>query len=46
TCGGPGQPPCSTPPPVGVPEPLTLSIFGAGFAALAVVRRRNKIRNA
>ena len=28
--------------PVSVPEPLTLSIFGAGVAGVAVVRRRRK----
>jgi hypothetical protein len=32
------------PPPVdnGVPEPLTLGLFGAGFAGLAVGRRKNR----
>lgn len=29
-----------------VPEPVTLSLFGAGFAGLAVLRRRKKARQA
>ena len=32
----------SGPPPTGVPEPLTLSLFGAGFAGAAALRRRRK----
>jgi hypothetical protein len=28
------------PPPTGVPEPASLALFGAGFAALAIARRR------
>ena len=31
-----------TPPPAGVPEPITLSIFGAGVAGAVVLRRRKK----
>jgi hypothetical protein len=38
TCGGPGQPPCDT----GVPEPITLSLFGAGLAGAVAMRRRRK----
>jgi hypothetical protein len=29
-------------PPTGVPEPLTLSLFGAGLAGAIAIRRRNK----
>ena len=32
----------STPPPAGVPEPISLSIFGAGVIGAAVLRRRKK----
>ena len=31
-----------TPGPAGIPEPMTLSLFGAGLAGLAVLRRRKK----
>lgn len=33
-------------PPVGVPEPLTLSLFGAGLAGAAALRRRRKAKTA
>jgi hypothetical protein len=33
-------------PPVGVPEPFTLSLFGAGLAGAAALRRRKKAQKA
>lgn len=33
---------CTTPPPTGVPEPLSLSLFGAGIVGAALLRRRRK----
>lgn len=33
-------------PPAGVPEPITLSVFGAGLAGAAALRRRKKAQNA
>lgn len=34
--------PTETPPPPGVPEPMTLSVLGAGLAGLAALRRRRR----
>lgn len=39
TCGHPGQPPCTT---TGAPEPLSLSLFGAGLAGMGAMRRRKR----
>jgi hypothetical protein len=36
----------SSAPPLGVPEPVTLFLFGAGLAGAAVLRRRRKARGA
>ena len=33
----------TSPPPTGAPEPITLSLFGAGLAGVGAMRRRRKI---
>lgn len=34
----------AAPPPPGAPEPMTLSLFGAGIAGIGALRRRRKVR--